>query len=82
MQLTHQQLWVEIKIIAKFYYRISMISIEESIPDDTPSTGTIRVVRRDGTGTIIDEQRYPYSSWNNTIQDSQIDGHDREQLNG
>lgn len=33
------------------------------IPNDTPATGYLRVVRRDGSGNIIDEQRYTYTSW-------------------
>jgi hypothetical protein len=47
---------------------LSYIRVSESIPTDTPETGYIRVVRRNGSGTIIDEQRYPYISYSNANQ--------------
>jgi hypothetical protein len=49
---------------------VSYIRVEESIPSDTPSTGTIRIVRRDGTGTILGEERYSYTAWSNAAQPS------------
>ncbi len=47
---------------------LSYIRVTASIPADTPETGYLRVVRRNGSGTIIDEQRYPYSSYSNANQ--------------
>jgi hypothetical protein len=47
---------------------VGYIRISESIPADTPASGRIRVVRRDGTGSIIDEQRYDYSAYSNANQ--------------
>jgi hypothetical protein len=34
-----------------------------TVPADTPSTGTIRVVRRDGSGNPQGEERYGYTAW-------------------
>lgn len=47
---------------------LSYLRVSETIPADTPDTGFIRVVRRSGTGTIIDEQRYPYTGHSNVGQ--------------
>lgn len=47
---------------------VAYLRVEEAIPDDTPATGTIRVVRRNAATTIIDEQRYAYSAFSNTNQ--------------
>lgn len=47
---------------------VAYIRVEEEIPDDTPTSGTIRVVRRNAATTIIDEQRYSYSAFSNTNQ--------------
>lgn len=45
----------------------STIVVTEAIPNDTPAktgpTGYLRVVRRDGSGNITDEDRYTYTSW-------------------
>ena len=35
------------------------------IPNDTPADGTVIVVRRDGAGDVLGEDRYTYTSWNN-----------------
>lgn len=35
----------------------------QTIPADTPSSGVIRVVRRNASGTILGEDRYSYSSF-------------------
>jgi len=40
------------------------------IPNDTPTTGFIRVVQRDASGNITDEQKWTYTSWNNDDQAS------------
>ena len=34
-----------------------------TVPADTPATGSIRVVRRDGSGNIQGEERYNYTAW-------------------
>jgi len=49
---------------------VSYIRVEEVIPSDTPATGYIRVVRRDGSSNILGEERYTYASWNNDDQSS------------
>lgn len=45
----------------------STIVVNSAIPADTPAktgpSGVIRVVRRTASGTIINEQRYTYTSW-------------------
>lgn len=50
------------QITAQTYLRVT-----ESIPNDTPLTGYIRVCQRTG-GVITAEQRYAYTSWNNDSQ--------------
>jgi hypothetical protein len=47
---------------------VAYIRIEESIPNDTPTAGFIRVVRRSATGTIIGEEKYTYTSFSNANQ--------------
>lgn len=47
---------------------LAYIRVSESIPTDTPTSGYLRVVRRNALGTIIDEQRYPYSGYSNANQ--------------
>jgi hypothetical protein len=47
---------------------VAYIRVSESISADTPETGYIRVVRRTASGTILDEQRYPYTGYSNTNQ--------------
>jgi hypothetical protein len=47
---------------------VGYIRVIQTIPTDTPLSGSIRLVRRTSGGKIIDEQRYRYASWNNTNQ--------------
>lgn len=47
---------------------VSEIKVDTSggdIPNDTPANGTLIIVRRDAVGTIIGEDRFAYTSWNN-----------------
>lgn len=63
-------------IVNKLQYHIqashsagaTYIRVAEPIPADTPASGSIRLVRRDGSLNVIDEQRYAYSSFSNTSQ--------------
>lgn len=41
--------------------------IQETIPNDTPSAGTLRVPIRDANNKITGETRYSYTSWSGSI---------------
>jgi len=45
---------------------VAYVDVDENIATnhvDTPSTGYVRVVRRDSGGAILGEERYAYTSW-------------------
>jgi len=42
---------------------VTYIRVDEHVPDDTPTTGFVRVVRRDAVGTILGEDRYAHTGW-------------------
>lgn len=47
---------------------VAYIRVTATIPTDTPASGSIRVVRRNASNKILGEERYQYSSFNNTNQ--------------
>jgi hypothetical protein len=44
------------------------VRVEETIPNDTPTTGQLRIVRRNASGVIEGEDRVAYTSWDNDNQ--------------
>lgn len=46
---------------------LGYVRVDGSAPVDTPSSGVIRVVRRNGSGLILGEERYSYSSWTDNV---------------
>ena len=51
----------------------SYIRVEENIPNDTPASGFVRVVRRDANGIILGEERYAYTDFDNSNQPTYSD---------
>jgi hypothetical protein len=47
---------------------VTTVRVNETIPADTPSSGTLRVVHRSATGRVESEEKLTYSSFNNTNQ--------------
>lgn len=50
---------------------VTSVVVNEAIPVDTPNTGTIRILRADGTYT-----RHPYSAWDGPTKTFTITSHD------
>jgi hypothetical protein len=44
---------------------VAYLRVSGAVPNDTPTSGYIRVVRRQASGTILGEERYAYTGWTN-----------------